>query len=248
MPIFINQHELTDSEIAAELPEHQDADNPLKSATIAIAIRYILLDEAARLGISAANADATIDAVLAAEVRLPVVNRASCERFYHNNPQRFIVGELVEADHILFQITPNAPLDVVRAVAEQTLAEVLANPASFAERARALSNCPSGLQGGNLGQLSRRQTVPEFEQVLFALPAGEIMPRLLETRFGLHIVRVSRRFEGNLLPFEQVEEQIAEALRSHNRDTAWRQYVQLLVGKARIEGIQLEGADSPLLQ
>jgi peptidyl-prolyl cis-trans isomerase C len=248
MAIHINDHELTDAEIEAELAHHQSADNPLKRATTAVALRHILLDEAAQLGLSGADEEAVIDVLLAAEVALPEVDEASCRRYYEQHRPRFVVGELVEVDHILFQVTQNAPLDALRAMAESTLVELMNDPALFAERARELSNCPSGEVGGNLGQLGRGDTVPEFERVIFAMQPGEILPRLLETRFGLHIVRVQRRVEGRQLPFERVHEQIAAALRAGNQDTAWRQYVQLLVGRARIEGVELEGADTPLVQ
>ena len=248
MPILINDHELTDAEVEAELPHHQEADNPLKQATTAVAIRHILLDEALRLGLSGVNDEAIIDALLATEVTLPEVDEATCRRYYDQHKARFVVGELVEVDHILFQVTPNVPLDGLRALAEYTLAELMADPQRFAERARELSNCPSSEVGGNLGQIGRGDTVPEFERVVFAMQPGEVLPRLLETRFGLHIVRVNRRVEGRLMPYERVASHVADALRTVNRDTAWRQYVQLLVGRARVKGVMLEGADTPLLQ
>jgi peptidyl-prolyl cis-trans isomerase len=45
-----------------------------------------------------------------------------------------------------------------------------------------------------------------------------------------------------------VQEGIAQALTAASRDAAWRQYVQVLLGRAKIEGIDLEGADTPLVQ
>ena len=72
--------------------------------------------------------------------------------------------------------------------------------------------------------------MPEFERAVFALLAGGLLPQLLETRHGLHIVRVTRRIEGRMLAYEQVAQQIAHALSSVSRDTAWRQYIKLLVG------------------
>lgn len=248
MAIVINGYEIEDAEVERELPLHQDAANPLKRAVTTLALRRILLDEAARLGLPAASEEAAIEALLAAEVQVPEPDEASCRRHYQQYPQRFTVGELVEVDHILFQITERVPLEALRELAEQSLQELLAEPARFAELARSLSNCPSGEVGGNLGQLSRGDTVPEFERVVFAMNPGEILPRLLETRFGLHIVRVARRIEGRVLPFERVQAHIGEALQAASRDAAWRQYLQLLVGRAKIEGITLEGADSPLVQ
>ncbi|MNT56276.1 hypothetical protein D3C72_1935610 [compost metagenome] len=66
---------------------------------------------------------------------------------------------------------------------------------------------------------------------------------MLQTRHGLHIVRVTRRIEGRLLPYEHVAQQIGMALTSMSRDTAWRQYTKLLVGRARISGIDLDDGE-----
>ena len=106
------------------------------------------------------------------------------------------------------------------------------------------SNCPSAENGGALGQMQRGETVPEFEAALWRIAPGTIADSLIETRYGLHIIRVNRRHEGQQLPFEQVQEGIAQALTAASRDAAWRQYVQVLLGRAKIEGIDLEGADT----
>lgn len=248
MPVIVNNHELTDEEVERELDHHRDAPNPLQRATTAVVLRHVLLDEAAQLGIAGVDEEAVIAALLEQAVPTAAPERSECERHYAAHPQLFTVGELIEASHILYQVTPNVDLDSLRKRAEKTLAEVLADPAVFAERARTQSNCPSGEVGGSLGQLSRGDTVPEFEKVVFAMAPDSIFPRLLETRFGLHIVKVARRVEGRLLPFEQVEAPIANALSAARREAAWRQYLQVLVGRARIEGITLEGADTPLVQ
>ena len=49
--------------------------------------------------------------------------------------------------------------------------------------------------------------------------------------------------EGRRLPFDEVREQIAAALSALSRDTAWRQYVKLLVERADVRGIDLGGAE-----
>lgn len=252
MPVIVNDYELTDAEVERELDHHRDAANPLQRATTAVVLRRVMLDEAKRLGINPAETadddEAVIDALLAQAVPLADPDDTECRRHYEQHPQRFTVGELVEAAHILYQVTPRVDLDALRRRAEKTLDELLKHPERFGKRARTQSNCPSGELGGNLGQLSRGDTAPEFEKIVFAMPAGTIFPRLVETRFGLHIVQVAHRIEGRRLPYEQVAAQIADALRETRRATAWRQYLQLLVGRAHITGIQLEGADNPLVQ
>ncbi|NYS12377.1 peptidylprolyl isomerase [Achromobacter xylosoxidans] len=243
MPVTINGVELTDADMEQELPLHADAPNPMRAATTALVLRRVLLDEAARQGLDLASEDDAIGVLLERHAPAPEADEAACRRYYQANPQRFIVGELIEADHILFQVTPGVNLDMLRAHASAVLADLLADPSGFAEVARRQSNCPSAAVGGNLGQLGRGDTVPEFEKAVFALPAGGLLPQVLETRHGLHIVRVTRRIEGRLLPFEQVRESIASALAAASRDTAWRQYARLLVDRADVRGIDLGAAE-----
>ncbi|RQW29678.1 peptidylprolyl isomerase [Rhodobacteraceae bacterium CH30] len=248
MPIVVNGVELSDAEIEQALPGYQDSANPVHEATTAWVLQRVLLDEAAHQGLALEPPEAAIEALLQRQVKVPEADAESCRRHYAQYPARFTAGEIVEADHILFQVTPDVKLDALTALAESVLAEVLADPACFAGKARALSNCSSGQLGGNLGQLSRGETVPEFERVVFAMAEGEILRRLLPTRFGLHIVRVVHKESGRLLPFAAVEQQIAGVLHAASLDAATRQYLKLLVGKACISGFDLAGADSPLLQ
>ncbi|MDI9682739.1 peptidylprolyl isomerase, partial [Burkholderia cenocepacia] len=63
--------------------------------------------------------------------------------------------------------------------------------------ARASSNCPSAEMGGSLGQLLRGDTVPEFEAALFDTDGIGVLPTLVNTRFGFHIVRIERRVPGD---------------------------------------------------
>ena len=102
-------------------------------------------------------------------------------------------------------------------------------------------------EGGRLGQLSNGQTVPEFERQVFSLPEG-LAPSPIETRYGYHIVRIDRRVDGRRLAYDQVKDKIADYLNECVRRTALNQYVQQLIGKAEIIGIDLNATDSPLLQ
>jgi peptidyl-prolyl cis-trans isomerase C len=248
MGISVNGVDIDDRLIEQELPHHHDAANPLKAAVHEVVLRTVLLQEADRLGIAGVDDDARIEALLTQEVTVPQADEAACLTYYRNHPHRFTHGEMVEARHILFQVTPSVSLDLVRDTADDILAALQAAPERFAELAAQYSNCPSGAVGGSLGQLQRGECVPEFDAVLFRLQAGEFAPRPVETRFGLHIVQVVRRLEGTPLPFETVKSQIAAWLATAALQRGVHQYLQILVGRARIEGITLEGAATPLVQ
>ena len=248
MGISVNGVEITDDAIERELPHHQQAPNPVKQAVNELILRTVLLQEADRLGITAEDDDARVEALFTQEVRVPQADEATCATFYRNQPALFSNGEMIEARHILFQVTPTVPLELLRETGEAVLAELRAQPDRFAELAKEYSNCPSGELGGSLGQLTRGQAVPEFEDFVFRLASGEMGDRLLETRFGLHIVQVLRRVEGELIPFDAVKSQIAENLARQSSQRAVHQYLQILVGKADVQGVTLEGAETPLVQ
>lgn len=248
MGISVNGIDITDAAIEQELPHHQQAGNPLKQSVHELVLRTLLLQEADRHDIAQGDDDVRIDTLFARELQVPEADQEACRRYYDNNQQQFIVGEMVEARHILFQVTPNAPLELLRDMGEAVLAELQIRPERFAELAAQYSNCSSGAVGGSLGQLSRGQTVPEFEQFVFRLTSNQLAERLLETRFGLHIVQVMRRIEGRLLPFDAVRAQIAERLRLQSWQRAIHQYLQILVGQADIQGVTLEGVETPLVQ
>lgn len=249
MGVKVNGIELTDAEIEQELSYHQDTENPLEMALNTLVVRRLLLDEANRLGVHAETDEQVIDALLAKEVSLPQPDEDTCRRHYEQHPEHFTVGECLEAEHILFQVTPDVDLQSLRQRAQDVLDEVLRDPTQLPVLAKQFSNCSSAAVGGSLGQLSRGQTVAEFERVVFAMPEGQVLPRLVETRHGLHVVRVLRRAEGKVLPYEKVCDSIRDALRSANQDIAWRQFLQRLAGQARIEGLEhFVAADSPLMQ
>ena len=58
----------------------------------------------------------------------------------------------------------------------------------FANIARAVSLCPSGKRGGDLGTFGRGKMVKEFENAAFALEKGQISP-IVKTKYGHHIIK-----------------------------------------------------------
>ncbi|MBS0570567.1 MAG: peptidylprolyl isomerase [Proteobacteria bacterium] len=217
------------------------------------AVHELLRQRARELGLlaegaSEADAERAIERTLAEEVAVPEPTAEECQRWYAANARRFCSGELVCARHILFQITPGAPVAAVRNLAEAMLHELRSKPERFAERARQHSNCPSGQHGGNLGQLQRGETLPEFEKALFGDASVGVLPALVTTRHGFHIIAVDQRIEGRQLPFEIVKDEVAAQLRQRSEARALSQYVRVLAADARIAGVELDAATSPLLQ
>ena len=68
------------------------------------------------------------------------------------------------------------------------LLKKLAEGKSFEELARDFSECPSGKEGGDLGEFGRGMMVPSFEKVAFALLPGEVSGPV-RTQFGFHLIK-----------------------------------------------------------
>lgn len=230
------------------------------------AITELLRQEAVNTGKLAASdtlvwqpPDATqqqaIERLLDDEVPVPEITREACERYYEANKLQFITGQSAHVRHILFAVTPGVDVHALAQRAEQALLELLrkGTPAGrFAELARELSNCPSGAEGGDLGTIGPDDCAPELaNELFFQSNAGwgmGLRPRLVHTRYGFHIIDVVGRKKGKQQEFAQVQERIALMMANQTRSTALRQYVLLLAGQARIEGVDIEGSASALVQ
>ena len=127
------------------------------------------------------------------------------------------------------------------------LSSLIDGRSQFAELAKQYSACESRHQGGSLGQISKGQTVDEFERPVLSLEEG-LNPELIETRYGWHIVRVDQRIDGQQLPYEHVKPQIRQYLSESVTRRAFRQYLQVLAAETGVEGVDLELPDSPLMQ
>lgn len=72
------------------------------------------------------------------------------------------------------------------------LKEQIENGSDFAELAKEHSQCPSGQQGGDLGEFSPGQMVREFDQVVFNEEVGKVHGPV-KTDFGYHLIEITNR-------------------------------------------------------
>lgn len=73
-----------------------------------------------------------------------------------------------------------------------SLKQQIADGADFADLAKEHSSCPSGKQGGGLGEFGPGQMVPEFDKVVFSAPVNEVQGPV-KTQFGFHLLEVTAR-------------------------------------------------------
>lgn len=254
VPVMINGIEVPYDEIAREVQFHP-APTPLEAwqaASHALAVRSMLLQEAARLGLAPqpvvdqegsreTDEEALIRQVIEQEVTVPQPTEQDCMRYYDQNRKRFRTPAIAEASHILLAASKSDATTYAarRAEATRCITSLAGNPAGFANLAKDVSDCPSAAQGGNLGQLSPGQTTAAFEAALSDMTPGEISSEPVESPYGFHIIHLNRRIEGRELPFEAVKTRIANYLTDKVSRTATAQYLARLAATTRITGIDL---------
>ncbi len=74
----------------------------------------------------------------------------------------------------------------------ETLKTQIEGGADFAAVAREHSKCPSGKQGGDLGEFSPGQMVREFDEVVFRDEVGKVHGPV-KTQFGYHLIEITSR-------------------------------------------------------
>ncbi len=62
----------------------------------------------------------------------------------------------------------------------------------FVSAAKSHSNCPSGKQGGDLGEFGPGQMVKEFNDVVFTEAINEVHGPI-KTQFGYHLIEITSR-------------------------------------------------------
>lgn len=209
-------------------------------------------DAPAADGVISEAASTAIEMLLEQNLKSPEPTDEACRRHYAAHEASYRTGERVRARHILFAVTPGVDVVALRKQAEPVFLDVRCHDGAiadrFAEAAHRWSNCPSAEDGGNLGWLDAQDCAPEFARELFGHSEVGVLPRLVHSRFGLHIVEVLEREPGVVQPFERVRGAVMNALRQQVFVSALRQYITVLAGEAAIEGVALDAADTPLVQ
>jgi peptidyl-prolyl cis-trans isomerase C len=185
-----------------------------------------------------------LEAMVDSAVITPQPSPDEGRRYHAAHQAQFVVGQALRLRHILFAVTPGVNVQALTVHAERALLELThksVRHGRFAELAAELSNCPSSARGGDLGWVGPEDCAPELATELFHLAHAQtgtgVHPRLFHTRFGFR-----------QLAYDDVAERINALLTLQSRGRALHQYMSVLAGQALVEGVELDAADSPLLQ
>lgn len=257
--IRVNNTEFDETAIVKEMQYHNaethtDAKNKACEALIISELlkqraQELSLLEAGSEGLELGTNEEFLEALLEAEVEMPTATDEDCHQYFEANPKKFMTTPLIEARHILLEASPDDAL--ARSEANELANEIIKRLAEdmsiFSELAGMHSKCPSAKTGGQLGQLSKGQTVPEFERQLFNCQKG-LAQKPIESRYGVHVVVLDHHEEGKPLPFDMVKTRIADYLNEKVKRKAIAQYIHTLISQATIDGFDFSVSASPLMQ
>lgn len=259
-PVVVNGVTISAELIAAEAQNHPAPSgkpgHAWKAAARALALRELMLQEANSAGLVAdpieiasgqweTDDEALVRQILDLRLEIDAVDDAALRKGYDAEPDRYRGPSLYEAAHILFPARPeDGPARAAaRAEAERVAAELRRDPRRFADLARDHSACSSRQNGGLLGQLATGDTVPEFEAALAGMEEGAISAPV-ETRYGIHLIRLDARARGAVLPFTSVLPHLREAAEKAAWVRASRDFAESLAQSATISGVTLAAGGS----
>jgi len=156
------------------------------------------------------------------------VSDEAVEDFYQRHPEKFERPELREARHIMITINTQFPENrrkAVRARMQKIIVELEAQPDAFADLAMRHSECPTALEGGELGKLPRGKLYPELDRMLFAMGEGEVSG-IIESPMGMHVLRCDRIHPAGIAPLEEAAPSIREHLQQPLMRAVQRQWIK----------------------
>jgi peptidyl-prolyl cis-trans isomerase C len=140
------------------------------------------------------------------------VTADDAKKYFEENPDMFAGQATVAASHILVESEDEA---------NDLLAKIQAGEITFADAAAAHSKCPSSRNGGSLGEFSRGQMVPEFDEACFTMEVGELRGPV-KTQFGYHLIQLDAINEAKPLAFSDVREELIRRLTAEKQQSAYR--------------------------
>jgi peptidylprolyl isomerase/peptidyl-prolyl cis-trans isomerase C len=171
--------------------------------------------------------DAVMDRVAACA---PKVNEVEIGIFYHSHPEKFHKPETRQARHILISINPDYP-DNTREAAWRRINEILGTlkrkPHKFADLALKYSECPTAVQGGEVGTVAKGTLFPELDAVLFSLKEDAISD-VVETEMGFHVIQCMKIVLAETMSLKKATPKIQQIMQDRYRRNCQRTWLASL--------------------
>lgn len=161
----------------------------------------------------------------------PKVSEEEALTYYQNNQQRFLQPERRKVSHILITIndeyTENERQNAWRKI-EKLQTSLRVNISEFANLALQHSECPTSLNKGFIGDVSRGQLYPQLDMVLFNMKTEEISS-IIETEIGFHLLLCHEIFTAGEMEVDHALQEITAQLNSHRQKKCEKMWLNSLL-------------------
>ena len=155
------------------------------------------------------------------------VSDTDVELYYLLHRDRFRRPETRTLRHILITINEDLP-GSDRATAFARIKEICTRlkktPKCFGEQALKYSECPTAMNGGQLGTMRRGQLYPELEEIAFVIEPG-VVSDVVESPLGFHVLQCVAVEASCELPFATVREKIRERITESRRQSVQKAWI-----------------------
>jgi peptidyl-prolyl cis-trans isomerase C len=135
---------------------------------------------------------------------------AALKKYYEANRDHFDRAS-VQASHIMIRLGPTASeaeRNQAKLRLQQLRQQIVGGQLDFAEAAKKYSQGPSASAGGDIGSFHRKFEVEEpLAKAAFSLQPGQVS-EVVQTEYGLHLIKVTGRTPGVATTFEAVKEKV----------------------------------------
>lgn len=159
--------------------------------------------------------------------RAEPISDEAVARFYHQYPDKFTIPEKRRTRHLLITVDENradAGELIVLQQMEAIRARLLNRPELFSELTLRHSQCPTAVEGGQLGLVTKGLLFDALDQALFEMQAGEISPPL-RSPLGYHILYCEAIIPAENTSLEQARPKILEYLQDKQRQQLQKRWM-----------------------
>jgi parvulin-like peptidyl-prolyl isomerase len=184
------------------------------------------------------------------ELEVPDMSALAQERYETQKDKYALVKERRLSSHILFACPPGCDREPLRPKAAEVLADLRAG-ADFKKMVAEHSQDPgTKANGGRFApwlKMGEPHVAPPYLGGLFSIEEIGGYSDVVDTQFGLHIIRLDDIEEAHYLPWEEVKDDIIKRLQGEYRELAAKEFKARfrLSDEVRIDGDAMEAIFEP---
>ncbi|MGH7844845.1 MAG: peptidylprolyl isomerase [Candidatus Binatia bacterium] len=170
------------------------------------------------------------------------VTSEDVERYYRQNPKKFVTRERFHLRHILLAVpsgsAPEQEKEVLGKI--QQIRGQVGTGADFAKLAKSFSEGSGANEGGDLGWIDRGTMLPAIEEAAARLSVGEVSPPV-RTSLGYHLIKLEGKQGGVAPPLEEVAGKIKEELYAKIMEERFQKWLKTDLRKRYRVDVKLAG-------